>query len=301
MVGGGFSLVTGKSGKIIPAMNAAHYSLLTLRPDPERLDVLCVGVVILDAENQWHVSAPGPKEKLSIFGASADTLGRIAVNLERVLSECATLSSARSTLASMRSTLEIHSFEGLFSYSSQDEFRKNVLDILQESVIPTAKAAIQAKERPVTVVRQRTRARLRRTFENMGIFGKHPDEIEQHKVVHNFPVSAQHGLKAEFALKNSVMHFTETVDFEVGEDSVRTKIFEAQAKCLVLRAAHDTFGDDTKCHIVVSGSGAAHAARSVDLLSTVGELYATENAEDMRIYINRIALAAGNPIMPVSL
>lgn len=90
-----------------------------------------------------------------------------------------------------------------------------------------------------------------------------------------------------------------TVAELVADDSVRTKTFEAQAKCLVLRAAHDTFGKGTQCHIVVSGSGTPHAARTVDLLSTVGTLYATESAEDMRNYITHIAKAARNPVMPV--
>ena len=45
-------------------MNSATYSLLTLRPNPERIDVLCVGAVVLDANGDWHVSAPGPRAKL---------------------------------------------------------------------------------------------------------------------------------------------------------------------------------------------------------------------------------------------
>lgn len=279
-------------------MKNASYSLLTLRPDAERIDLLCVGAVVLDADNHWHVSAPGPKAKLATFGAAPDLLTRMAVNLEHVLAECTTLRAARSLLGGMRSALALHDFEGFFSYSTQASFDHQLQAILAESVAPATKAAAD-HERAATVVRQRTRARLRKQFEDMGIFAKHADEINNHKVVHNFPVSSKHGLKAEFALKNSVMHFTETVDFDVSDESVRGKTFEAQAKCLVLRAAHDTFGTGTQCHIVVSGSGVTHAARTIDLLSTVGEIYATESAEDMRNYITRIALAAGNPVMPI--
>lgn len=277
-------------------MNTATYSLLTLRPDPERIDLLCVGAVVLDASGCWHVSAPGPRAKLLAFAADPDTLTRMAVNLETVLRDCTSLANARARLATLRSALALHAFEGLFSYASETDFSAQMEAILRESVVPAVKAQTPTEQSP-KVIRPRTRARLRKQFETMGIMAKHSDEIADHKVVYNFPVSAKHGLKAEFALQNTVMHITETVDFDVSEESVRAKTYEAQAKCLVLRAAREAFGLETKCHIVMSGASAAHAARTVDLLSTFGELYATENSDDMDIYIQRIAIAAGNPVI----
>ena len=281
-------------------MNTASYSLLTLRPDPERIDMLCVGAVVLDANGAWHVSAPGQRAKLLAFSAEPDTLTRMAVNLEAVLRDCTSLASARVKLANLRSALALHEFQGLFSYASEADFGTQVQAVLNESVVPTVKAQQTNVDMPTKVIRPRTRARLRKQFESMGIMAKHSDEIADHKVVYNFPVSTKHGLNAEFALQNSVMHITETVDFDVNEESVRAKTYEAQAKCLVLQASLDAFGSQTRRHIVVSGSGAAHAARTIDLLSTVGELYATENAQDMSNYIAIIAKAAGNPVMPVA-
>ena len=126
----------------------------------------------------------------------------------------------------------------------------------------------------------------------MGILAKEQAEIGSHMVVRNFPVSLRHGLNAEFALRNTVMHITETVDFDVADDSVRGKTFEAQAKCLVMRAARETFGATTECYVVVSGGGATHAARTVDLLSTIGRLFSVEHADDMTEYFDRMAHAA---------
>lgn len=279
-------------------MNTAGYSLLTLRPDPERIDVLCVGAVVLDAQGSWHISAPGPSTKLLALGAEPATLARMGANLSTVLQDCTTLASARTRLASLRSALALHEFEGLFSYQTEAQFASQVQAILAESVLPGVVRPAAQDTNSVKVVRPRTRARLRRQFETMGIMAHHADEIAQHKVVYNYPVSAKHGLKAEFALQNTVMHITETVDFDVSEESVRAKTYEAQAKCLVLQASVDAFGSQTRRHIVVSGSSATHAARTVDLLSTVGELYATESAKDMDNYIKIIAKAAGNPVMP---
>lgn len=286
-----------KCGKISLAMNTAGYSLLTLRPDPERIDVLCVGAVVLDAQGIWHINAPGPSAKLLAFGAEPATLSRMGSNLSTMLQDCATLACARTRLANLRSALDLHEFEGLFSYQTEAQFANQVQAILAESVLPGVARSVAPDANTVKVVKPRTRARLRRQFETMGIMARHADEIAQHKVVYNYPVSTRHGLNAEFALQNTVMHITETVDFDVSDESVRSKTYEAQAKCLVLQASMQAFGSQTRRHIVVSGSGATHAARTVDLLSTVGELYATENAQDMSNYIAIIARAAGNPVM----
>jgi hypothetical protein len=278
-------------------MKTAHYCLLTLRPDPERIDLLCVGAVAQDADGIWHVNAPGPESKLAIFGASHTMLGRMAANLVETLRNCTNLTAARLQLGLMRSALALHDFEGIFSYLDESDFARNMREILSESVLLSAPIPPQ---KPIThrVVRPRTRARLRKQFEALGIMAGKNEGLEDHKVVYNYPVSTRHGLKAEFALKNSVMHITETVDFDVSEESVRAKTYEAHAKCLVLQAALETFGSSIKRHIVVSGSASAHAARTIDLLSTVGQLYTTESNEDMDSYINTISLAAGNPVIP---
>lgn len=278
-------------------MKTAHYCLLTLRPNPERIDLLCVGLVVQDADGTWHVSAPGPETKLAFFGASHATLGRMAANLMEALRNCTNLAAARLHLRLMRSALALHDFEGIFGYLDEGDFARNMSEILSESVLPGA-PAISQNPTAHKVVRPRTRARLRKHFEALGIMAGKNEGLEDHKVVYNYPVSARHGLRAEFALKNSVMHITETVDFDVSEESVRAKTYEAQAKCLVLQTALETFGSTTKRHIVVSGSSSAHAARTVDLLSTAGKLYATESTADMDSYIKTISLAAGIPVLP---
>lgn len=277
-------------------MNTAAYSLLTLRPDPERVDVMCIGALVLDAPGQWHIVVPPGGEKVRAVGGAAavQRLGRLLPGVRAMVAECTTLAEARLLLEQLRSTLGLHPFEGAFAYASPAEFERQVREIALESVLPppdvSATPEPAARARPV---RPLTRARLRSQFDRMGILGRVADDIADHKVVRNFPVSLEHGLTAEFAVRNGVMHITETVDFEVSDESVRGKTFEAQAKCLVLRESRRAFGDDTQCYIVVSGGAARHAARSVELLSTAGRLVAVESEEDMADYLHLIATAAG--------
>lgn len=277
-------------------MKVGTYSLLTLRPDLERIDLLAVGVVAL-AEGEWRVYTLPSPEKLHAIDENypQKRLTGMALNLTQLFSdECSTLEEARALLQQHRSSASMHAFEGQFSYDTEQDFQRQVQAIMNESVLPMS-AEVQAVADIPRQGRQRLRARLRRQFEHMGILGKGTSDIDSHKVVRNFPISIKHGLVAEFALKNSAMHLTETVDFEVVEEGMREKIFEAQAKCLVMRAAIDNFGKATQCHFVIAGGGGVRVARSVDLLSSAGTLYSLESSVDMENYFDAMARAAYSP------
>lgn len=271
-------------------MKSATYSLLTLRPDPERIDNLCVGVVVRTVDD-WKVLTLPSAEKLRAIDStySFDRLAALGASVARLVAGCADLLEARSLLRVNNSSLALHEFEGRFAFHSDAEFSSQLQAVMHESVVPTPTvvAAMAGARRRV-----RIRTKLRKQFQSMGILGATTDDIDAHKVVRNFPVSARHGLVAEFALKNSAMHFTETIDFEVG-GGAREKAFEAQAKCLVMRAATEAFGAQTQCHFVVAGALDDKSARSVDLLSTAGNLYSLDNSADMSQYFDAMARAAG--------
>lgn len=276
-------------------MNHATYSLLTLRPSPERIDVLCVGAVALDHEGVWHVSMlPDESKLLAVAPSAKGRLATLGANLKTLLSGVASLSDARERFSRPGSPLALHDFEGSFAFQDAADFTRQMAAVMSESVLPVKSLPAKPPQAARMVVPQRTRARLHRQFTTMGIMGKSAGDIASHLVVRNYPVSLKHGLTAEFALKNSVMHITETVDFDVADESVRGKTYEAQAKCLVMREALDSFGRKTECHVVISGGSAEHASRSVDLLSSVARLYAVENSEDMSEYFERMARAAGS-------
>ena len=255
--------------------------------------MLCIGAAII-SNGQWTIcTLPDVKKMQSVDGGfKQSVLINTATSLEKLFSECVNLVQARNLLSNNRSAVRLHDFEGVFAYESEEDFQKQLSAIMAESVVPVE----VGKEAPTKIrrIRPRIRTRLRQQFDHMGILGKTSDDINAHKVVPNYPVSVQHGLVAEFAIKNGVMSFTETLDFDVSDDGVRNRIFEAQAKCLVMKTAIETFGTDTKRHIVVAGASSSHAARSVDLLSTVGNLYALENSVDMAAYFSAMEKSANH-------
>jgi hypothetical protein len=276
----------------------AKYSLLTLHPSSERIDCLCVGAAVL-ADSAWHIVTLTTPEKIYAVDAGypISRLTTTAANLSRLLSDCITLSDARAWLSSNRSTIALHDFEGVFTYDTDAQLKDQIQAIMLESVIPIAVSKDMAVR--IQKIKPRIKAHLTKQFKNWGVYSKDKGDIDQHKVIANYPVSAEHGLLAEFAIKNGVMSFTETIDFDIAQDNVRPRIYEAQAKCFTLKTALDLFGSDTQRHIVINGGNAPHAAQSVDLLSTVGKLYSIENAQDMVTYYEAMEQSAG--IRPIAL
>lgn len=282
---------TRRYGKITFIMKTARYSLITMRPNPERLDTLCVGVAII-AESEWIIRVLPTSEKMLAVDRAypISKLQNTAEGLRKFFSNCKNLYDARQMLFKNKSAVSIHDFEGVFVYETDEQFAVQVDAIMSESVLPVLAPAIVLTN--TKKEKTRIRAKLRKHFEAAGIFSKETDGINDHKVVANYPVSLAQGLNAEFALKNSVMHLTETLDFGVKDDAMRNKNWEAQAKCLTLRVALETFGKDTQRHIILAGSSTEHAARSVNLLSTAGDLYMLESHDDMSKYFDKIESAA---------
>ena len=183
------------------------------------------------------------------------------------------MDDARNFLKLSNSTVQVHDFEGGFSYNSEDDFQIQVREIMMESVLPVS-TNTQSLVITNTKARQTPRAKLRKQFVNMGIMGKTQDDINDHKVVYNYPISREHGIKAEYAIKNGQWRFTETIDFGGMGDLHTAKIYEAQAKCLALKTAKELYGSSVINSIVISGANQDHRTdQSISLLSTAGSIY----------------------------
>ena len=124
------------------------------------------------------------------------------------------------------------------------------------------------------------------------MLGETAEDIFSHKIVPRYPIQEDQGLYAEFALRNSVMHVTETIDFTMSTGAYTAKKYEAQAKCLVLKAAIELCGADTKNYVVVAGAKIKNAESALRLLSANAEIYHFERSADMTRYIDTISQAA---------
>lgn len=273
----------------------AKYSLVTIFPIPERMDRIVVGAVAHSARG-WDISLSSDYAKVLALDPnfSIPMLARIGSTLREISAGCGELGDLRSLMLSMGGAVQLDSFEGRFAYEDEQSYIDQLNRIMVESVVAPQKLVVVDSRRD----RSQLKAHLKKQFARLGVLGGSADDIDQHKVVARYPIQAEQGLFADFALKNSVMHVTETIDFTMSAAAYTAKRYEAQAKCLVLKAASDICGPGTRKYVVLAGGRTKNAESALRLLSANAELYQFENSADMTRYIDTINSAAhGHPTL----
>lgn len=273
----------------------AKYSLLVIFPVPERMDRIVVGVVVHSSLG-WDISLSSDHTKVLALDPnfSIPTLGRIGNTLREIAVSSKKLDDFRSLINLMGGSVQVDSFEGRFAFEDEASYNDQLNRIMAESVVAPSKLIDSGAKRD----RSQLKANLKRQFTRLGVFGENSDDINSHKVIARYPIQADQGLFADFALKNSVMHVTETIDFTMATSAYTAKRYEAQAKCLVLKAASDICGPDTRKYVVVAGGNTRNAESALRLLSANAEMFQFENAIDMTRYIDTINSAAnGHPTL----
>jgi hypothetical protein len=270
-------------------MNVAHYSLILINPTVDRLDTVVAGVVV-HRSSGWDVRVSASAQKMKAIDPSFpdSRLAQTSALAYELARDATSLGGLQSSFEGARLGVLIDGFVGSFAYSTEDEYQREVGAVIAESVNPPSLAVANAA--PITRRRNVVRRRLRDHFRARGLWSRNDQDIDLHRVVEHFPISATHGVIADFALKNTVMHITETIDFEI--QSLRGKKLEAQAKTFVLNEAAKVFGADTKRYVVAAGSSNPDVKQSVLLLSEYAHVYALESASDMTAYVEQIAAAA---------
>ncbi|RJG03942.1 hypothetical protein [Noviherbaspirillum sedimenti] len=267
----------------------AQYSLVTICPIPERMDRVVMGVIARSSKG-WDVSFSSDYTKVLALDPNFafSTLNRIACTLKEVTQNCKNISELRNFMQSMRGIVQIDQFEGRFAFDDEPSYNDQLNRIMTESVNAPPKIIAVHQKRE----RSQLRANLKKQFASLGVLGQTFEDIHNHKVVARYPIQADQGLFAEFALKNSVMHVTETIDFTLSISAYTAKKYEAQAKCLVLKAATEICGANTKKHVVVAGGKTKNTESALRLLMANAELYQFEDSSDMTRYIDTISKAA---------
>ncbi|MGM9516984.1 hypothetical protein ACS5PK_22250 [Roseateles sp. DB2] len=270
-------------------MNVAQYSLLLINPTVDRLDTVVVGAVF-NRQGGWDVRVASGVQKMKAIDPTfpESRLSQTASLVSHIARDCRSLADLRCRFDGARLGVLLDGFVGRFTYADESTYQHEVSAVLAESVNPPTLASANAA--PVSRRRNVVRRKLRDQFKARGLWSRRDEDIEAHRVVEQFTISPSHGLVADFALKNSVMHITETVDFEV--QSFNGKRLQAQAKALVLNEAVRVFGPQTKRYVVAAGSSNPDVKQSVLLLQDHADVFALESADDMKAYIDRIALAA---------
>lgn len=270
-------------------MTIARYSLLLMNPTVERLDTVVAGAVFHSARG-WDVRVTDNVQKMRAIDPSfsSDRLIHTPA-LALSLADCARdIRELASQFDGARLGVSMDRFVGSFTFVDEAEYQRQVSAVLAESVNPPTLA--KANAAPVTRRRNVVRRKLRDHFKQRGIWSRSDQDINNHKVVEHYPIAPEYGVVADFALKNSVMHITETIDFEI--QSPKGRRVEAQAKGFVLTEAIKLFGESTRTYVVAAGTANPEVKQSVALLADNALVYALESTADMNAYVDAIASAA---------
>lgn len=267
--------------------NILQFSLIRYQPDMHRQEVVNIGVLLFLPEGPRVSMAPNQGKLLALDPN---------IRLTTVYEQASRLQLALTSMWKFDGSIEkmVTMFETGRSLSISPI---GILDITQRSLEEITEELF--RELVAAPIRRRLReqqnsrlhSELRREFRQAGILGHGPADISKHLVVPNFPIDADVGLFAEFALRNGQLHVTETVDFRTSSPSVKKQ--EAQAKTLLLVQALESLGkSDLKRYVVVSGA-TSHAQASMNLLQRhADDLIVRESAEDWSRYVNAIHRAA---------
>lgn len=268
----------------------AKYGIIQLTPNPERHELVNVGLLIHSA-NGWDIRLLADIGKLQHLSPNFPPTGMQSLEamLRSYIGNLNSIEEFKATFSKIGGTCKLQEYIGQFGAETEQQYSKEVAWLFDELVAPQAfKKSVTARSE----VQSRLKTKLRKVFQTRDWIGKELSDIEHHKIVEKFPIAANQGLYAEFAMKNGVMHVTETVDFNVKESSKRAKEIEAQAKTLIISAAKKHLGNDTRTYVIVSGAHRLAAGSSINLLKDHNaEVFSAEDPVEMAKYYGKLQTA----------
>jgi hypothetical protein len=269
-------------------MKAITY-LINYQPYPARAEHCTLGALVFaqDGPARVHLAHNLKKAKALDPQANLEALRESLIALAKeVTIRPGSWEVFRTGLAGIRFSQDA----GFFSYADPDEYERQVQWLLQTAAEPRS-----VQSRKLYQSKSRLFVELKSSFKSFGWLGEKPEDIEDHKVVTYYPVVADQGLSAEFAMKNGRLHLVETVDFRSGV--VSAKRMEARGKALVFDAAKEQ-EIQTQCTVVVAAQDYAEIQASMNLLNRYADRVAVyDSVTDMQSLFGDWAKAMNRPML----
>jgi hypothetical protein len=177
---------------------------------------------------------------------------------------------------------------GRFSIAKSSGYDAMVDGLMKSLVSPVVAAGrrIPSNQRIVTT--------LKAKFTTQKILGADETDIAKHLVVPNYPIDSTEGLFADFALKNTVYHVTETADLRAQSSSNIERVRVASLAAIKLDKATQSFGSKTKCYVVYA-SNKGTSEQPINLLDDYAdEIFHLDSRSEMAKYMELIMDAASH-------
>ncbi|MEE6030661.1 DUF3037 domain-containing protein [Avibacterium paragallinarum] len=218
-----------------------NYSIIKLIADSVRNEIINVGVAVFH-QNYTEVFVLQERDKLRCVSNSIhlEDIKKFAFNL----SEFSTKMNKEDLLFFFSRGSIYLSGEGYFQVEYADQYKSKVAALMSRLVnMPVIQK--QSKPRNSKVI-----TRLKDVFKQENLISTNLSDIDHHKLVLNYPIDAEKGLKADMLLKNSVYHLTETIEFS--QENLTKNLERAALKAVTISEAKNVFGNDLYSFIVYS-------------------------------------------------
>ena len=260
-----------------------HYVVLRLAVNQVRGEVINVGIALLGAAQPARAIMMATLNKLRAIDASwtSQRLAAWGTNVHTILENYRTPSAQLEALVQFG--LCERDAVGMFTADSVEELAQHLRRI--KGVYVSNKAQ---DDKPVREKRTRLQTAMRDQFKRMHIMGETVDDIAEHLVVSNVPVTSYPDLKSDFVYKNGTYRVTQTLDYHVAPDSLHNKLMEACVKSTAAELAMKEYGPNTRRLAVVDIPDAYLDATDghMDLLTAQGfEVFHFNNQQSMAAYL----------------
>lgn len=167
------------------------------------------------------------------------------------------------------------------------DYERSVAQLMKRLVEP-----IKGERRPNAT---RLHTELKQMFRIRKILGADFNDIALHRVVPNYPIAEEEDLYADFVLKNSVYHVTETADFRASSLTTLRRHQVAALAALKLDRAGNVFKKGTKRLAVFAAGSSGEVKHQVKLLEDYADkVYSVDSRRDMAAYFEHIMAAASH-------
>ena len=265
--------------------------LIEFHPYPQRNERCALGLLAFRHDGSVRAHLAHNLRKVRAMDPSCD-IEALRVGLERMAEALADDMTALPMYVDGFGALRIAPSEGYVTYSSDDEYEAAIRWALGVGAEPVAAQSLRERA-PIS----RLFLEVKGVFHTLGWLAKMGQGIEDHVIVPRFALSADEGLSVDFALKNTAMHYLQTVDFRSSHQATQRRT-EAQAKALALGLAEQLIQHPLHAqrYFVVAGAGEPDAKRTIKMAERVCEhVFAHESRQDMDELISILGRSMGQP------
>lgn len=268
---------------------ASYYSVIRYFPNPISEECVNVGVAVFGNGAPRFRFISDWNRAQQFGGESTEFLQRFA---EQVTSQQLGIFSDSGAWDEERLRSILSKWHNSIQFTPPRGSLQQPEALLQE----VAGAFLRDSKRREQIRRTRLNTQVKNLFKRMKVLAKTPESAQRHLVVTDYQIDRRTGLFAEFALKNTVFHVMETVDYRTPTAAGMAKFYETGAKALVLAEAREKLGRGTKRYVVYSAHTEDRTAirKYIALLAThADQLFNYESRRDLAAFGSLIYKAAG--------